>query len=90
MVHSSHGMLHNNENGQSEGDLTLGGEHTTQHTNKVLQNCTPQTYVILLTNVTPINSIKFLKKKMKRLQTQSCTAHKDILVNDESHIIPVI
>ena len=27
----------------------------------ILSNCTPETYKILLTNVTPINSIKFLK-----------------------------
>ena len=32
-----------------------------QYTDHVLQNCTPETYIILLTNVTPINSIK--KKK---------------------------
>lgn len=35
MVHSSNGMLHSNENEQTEEDLTLGGEHTTQYTNKV-------------------------------------------------------
>ena len=39
-------------------DLTWGGEHTMQYTNDVLQNCTSETYIILLTNVTPINSIK--------------------------------
>ena len=27
-------------------------------TDAVLQNCTPETYLILLTNVTPINSIQ--------------------------------
>ena len=41
-----------------EGDLTWGGEHTIQYTCDVLYNCTPETYVILLTNVTPINSVK--------------------------------
>ena len=35
-----------------EGDLTWGGEHTLQCTYDVLQNCTPETYIILLTNVT--------------------------------------
>ena len=40
-----------------EGDLTLGGEHPEQYTDDVLRNCTPENYVILLTNVTPINSI---------------------------------
>ena len=38
--------------------LTWGGEHTVQHTDDVLQKCIPETYVILLTLVTPIHSIK--------------------------------
>ena len=42
-----------------EGGLTVDGEHTTQHTDDVLQNCTTEIYTILLTNVTPIHSIKF-------------------------------
>ena len=42
-----------------EGDLTWGGEHTIQYTDDVLQNCTPEIYIILLTNVTPINVINF-------------------------------
>ena len=41
-----------------EGDLTLGREHTIQYTDDVLQNCTPETYIVLLSNVTPVNSIK--------------------------------
>ena len=40
-----------------EGDLPWDGEHTGQYTDDVLQNCTPETYIILLTNVTPIHSI---------------------------------
>ena len=44
-----------------EGDLICNGEHTTQYTDDVLQNCTPETYIILLTDVTPINSIKDCK-----------------------------
>ena len=40
-----------------EGNLTLGGEHTMQYRDDILQNCTPETYIILLTNVTPINLI---------------------------------
>ena len=39
------------------GDLTWGGEYTVQYTDNVLQNCIPETHIILLT-VTPINSIK--------------------------------
>ena len=42
-----------------EGDLTLGGEHTTQYTDDVLQNCIPETCINLLTNVT---QVKFFKK----------------------------
>ena len=38
-----------------EGDLTWGGEHTIQYTDGVFQSCTPETYRILLTNVTPIH-----------------------------------
>ena len=38
-----------------EGDVTWDGEYA----DDVLQNCAPETYIILLTNVTPINSIKF-------------------------------
>ena len=38
-----------------EGDLTWGGEHTIQYTGDVLQSCTPKTYIILLTDATPIN-----------------------------------
>ena len=35
-----------------------GGERTVQYTDAILQNCTLETYITLLTNVTPINSIK--------------------------------
>ena len=44
-----------------EKDLTWGGEHTMQYTDDVLQTHTPEAYIILLNNVTPINSIKSLK-----------------------------
>ena len=47
-----------------EGDLTWGGEHTIQCTEDMLQNCTPECYVILLTGVTPINSIKKTNSKI--------------------------
>ena len=47
-----------------EGDLTLGGEHTIQYTDDVLQNCTFETYIISLTNVTTINSIKIFLKEV--------------------------
>ena len=41
-----------------EGDLAWGGEHTIQYTVDVLQNCIPETYIILLINVTSISSMK--------------------------------
>lgn len=41
-----------------EGDLPWSGEHTIKYTDYILQNSTPETYMILLTNVTPQNSIK--------------------------------
>ena len=50
-----------------EGDLPWGGEHTIQHTDDVLQNHIPETDIILLINVTPINSIK-LKTKNKKIK----------------------
>ena len=40
-------------------DLTLGGEHILQYKETILQNCTPETYMILLASVTPITPIKF-------------------------------
>ena len=42
-----------------EGDVTWDGEHTIQYTDNVLQNYTLETYIILLTNVTTVNSINF-------------------------------
>ena len=41
-----------------EGVLTGGGEYRTQYTGDVLENCAPETYIILLANATPINSVK--------------------------------
>ena len=41
-----------------EGDLTWGGEPTIPYTDGVLYNHAPETYLILLTNVIPTNSIK--------------------------------
>ena len=49
----------------TEGDLTLGGEHTVQHTDDAFQHCTPATYIILLTNGTPVNSIFFNQRMDK-------------------------
>ena len=41
-----------------ERNYTLGGEHTMQYTDDVLWNCVPEACIPILTNVTPINSIK--------------------------------
>ena len=45
-----------------EGDTPWSGEHTIQYTDSILQNRTPETYIISLTDVTPINSIKKKEK----------------------------
>ena len=49
----------------TEGDLTLSSEYTKQHTGDVLDSCTAETFIILLTNITPINSIKIKTVKVK-------------------------
>ena len=49
-----------------EDDLTVGGGHTMQHTDRVSQNSKLGTYIILLNTVTTINLIK--KKKDKQEQ----------------------
>ena len=46
-------------------DLTVGGGHTRQHTEHVSQNCTPETCMISLTNVTSIYLVKKEKKNME-------------------------
>ena len=38
-------------------DLTLGGGHTMHYSDHVSWNCIPETYIILLTQVTLINLI---------------------------------
>ena len=40
------------------GDLTWAGEHTVQCASDVSYSCAPETCVILLTNVTPMNSLE--------------------------------
>ena len=45
------------------GFLIWDGEHTVQYTDDVLQNCTPDIYIILLTNATLVKSIKIKKEK---------------------------
>lgn len=50
-----------------EEDLTLGGQHTIQYINDVWQNYTLETYAILLTSITPTNSIKNQKEKERKV-----------------------
>ena len=38
----------------TEGDFTLGGEHTIQYTDDLLQNSKTETYINVLTNVTQL------------------------------------
>ena len=45
-----------------EGDLGWSSEHTIKYTDDVLQGCTPETYMILLNSVTPINSVNKILK----------------------------
>ena len=47
-------------------DWTLSGECMMQYADDVLQSCTLETYIVLLTNVTTINSIeKKIQEKKK-------------------------
>ena len=48
-----------------DGDLAWGGEHAMQYIDDVLQNSALEIYVILLTIVTLINSIKNLSNNLK-------------------------
>ena len=62
------------------GDLTWGGEHTVQCTEDILWNCAPETCIILLTCITPVNSIKRKKKQCSswtEVSTQTCETTKE-------------
>ena len=50
-----------------EGDMTWGA-NTVQYTDDGLQNCTPETYIILLTNVTLISLMKIILKERNMCQ----------------------
>lgn len=49
------------------GDLTLSGEHTMKYMYDILLNCTHETYIILLNDVTP-NKFNFKNNKNKLFQ----------------------
>ena len=48
----------------TEDGLTLGGGHALQCTYHVSQKCALETYMILLTNVSPINLIESKRKNI--------------------------
>ena len=48
----------------TERDMSLHSENTIQYTDDVLQNCTLEIYIILLTSVIPLHSIQILKKEL--------------------------
>ena len=52
----------------------MGDEHTMPRTDDVSQNCTRDTYVILLTNVTPIHVIKKETKNHCMFESSTPTA----------------
>ena len=45
-----------------EGDLTWGGEHTIQFADDLLQNCTPEMYIILISQYHPSRFNHIFKK----------------------------
>lgn len=52
----------------TKGDLTLGVGHTIQYTDDVLLNYTLETYIIILTNITPGTFNLKIKTTKKREQ----------------------
>ena len=66
----------------TERDLTLDDETTMQYPDDILQNCTCETYIILLTNVTLINLIKKLKAYLTRTGGKTTDEKKLILTCD--------
>ena len=55
----------------TEDDVTLGAGHTIQYADHVSQKCTLETYIILLTHVTPLNLI-FKKGKLAAGHQYEC------------------
>ena len=50
-----------------DGDLSWDSELTIWYIDDVLYNCIPETYLTLLTSVTPLNSISFLNQRVYTL-----------------------
>ena len=64
-----------------EGDLTWSGEYIIQYTYYGLYNCIPETYIILLTNVTPMKLIK--KKKIEIIALNIASKIKYLEINSK-------
>ena len=60
----------------TDGDQTSGAKHTMEYTEDVSLNCILETYIMLLTNVTPINLIK--KIKSQRIHKKVIMTNKQI------------
>ena len=50
-----------------DGDLSWDSELTIRYVDDVLYNCIPETYLTLLTSVTPLNSTSFLNQRVYTL-----------------------
>lgn len=70
-----------------EGVLTLDGVHTIQYIDHVPQKRTPGTYVILVTNATPIHLIKKHKKIEKKVQSHRKKKRASILSKGSSELM---
>lgn len=64
-----------------EGYLTFGGEHTMKYIHGVLLNCILEAYIILLSNVTPIDLIK--KKICSPFWESSPNVHRICFSSDD-------
>ena len=65
--------------------MIWGDKYTVQCTNDVLYNCIPENYIILLTNVTPINLIKNNKKIFKQCGASTCSFVKITLLTARNY-----
>ena len=51
---------------EGKGWINGGGKVNTQYNIQMIYNCTLEAYIILLTNVTRINSIKIFKRYLRK------------------------
>ena len=55
--------------------MTWSGEHTLQYTDDVLQNCTTENYIILLTKSIPTNTNKQTNRLDGKKMVGKATVH---------------